>query len=159
MRLIILFIVLMSSLYSKTVDVDIQAQSFHSDESKNIVFFKGNVSMIKAKDTLYCDEITIKTKKNAKTGNIDIVSYTAIGKVKFTFKNKDGFFKGRGDKVTFDLDKDLYQITGNGYLEDKINKKIIHGENIYFDGKNGFTKIDGTKEKPVRFKFTIQSKE
>jgi lipopolysaccharide export system protein LptA len=115
--------------------------------------------MIKAKDTLYCDEITIKTAKNKVTGNTDIVSYTAIGKVKFTFETKDSFFKGEGDKVTFDLKKDLYQIIGNGYLEDKINKKIIHGENIYFDGKNGFTKIDGTKEKPVRFKFTIQSKE
>ena len=158
MRFIILFIVLLSNLYSKTVDVDIQAQSFHSDEGKNIVFFKGNVSMIKAKDTLYCDEITLITRKNKKTGNIDIVSYTAIGKVKFTFKNKDGFFKGRGNKVTFDLDKDLYQITGNGYLEDKINKKIIHGENIYFDGKSGYTKINGTKNKPVKFKFTIESK-
>ena len=159
MKSIILFIFLISNLYSKTVDVDIQAQSFKSDESKNIVFFKGNVSMIKGKDTLYCDEITIKTAKNKKTNNTDIVSYVAIGKVKFTFKNKKGYFIGRGDKVTFDLNKDLYKITGNGYLEDKLNKKIIYGERIYFDGKNGFTKIDGTKEKPVRFKFTIESKE
>ncbi len=159
MKYILLSIIIACTVFSKTVDVDIQAQSFHSDEAKNIVFFKGNVSMIKGKDTLYCDEITIKTAKNKKTNNTDIVSYKAIGNVKFTFKNKDGYFIGRGDIVKFDLNKDLYQITGNGYLEDKINKKIIQGEDIYFDGKNGFTKIDGTKEKPVKFKFTIQSKE
>lgn len=158
MKFIILFIILFSSAFAKTVDVDIKAQTFHSDEAKNIVYFKGNVSMIKAKDTLFCDEITIKTKRDPKTHNLDIVSYVAKGKVKFTFESKDGFFIGRGDKVSFNLNKELYIITGNGYLEDKINKKIIHGENIYFDGKSGYTKINGTKNKPVKFKFTIESK-
>ena len=158
MRFIILCIVVMVNLYSELIDVDIQAQTFHSDESKNIVVFKGKVSMIKGDDTLYCDEITLITRNNKKTNKIDIKSYTAIGNVKFSFKSKEGFFIGRGNKVLFDIDKNLYQIIGNGYLEDKINKKIIHGENIYFDGKSGYTKINGTKNKPVKFKFTIESK-
>ena len=158
MRFIILCILVIVNLYSKSIDVDIQAETFQSDESKNIVLFKGNVSMVKGDDTLYCDEITLITRKNKTTNKTDIKSYTAIGNVKFTFKNKEGFFIGRGNKVLFDIDKNLYEIIGNGYLEDKINKKIIHGENIYFDGKSGYTKINGTKNKPVKFKFTIESK-
>jgi len=159
MKILLILTLFIVNIIAKKVDVDIQAQSFHSDESKNIVVFDGKVSMLKGKDTLYCDKIILKTKKNKTTNNMDIKSYTAIGNVRFTFKSKDGFFIGKGEKVLFDIDKNLYQIIGNGYLEDKINKKIIHGENIYFDGKSGYTKIKGTKNKPVKFKFTIESKE
>ena len=159
MKSILIFTIFIISLYSKEVDVDIQAQSFHSDESKNTVIFSGNVSMIKGKDTLYCDEITLITKKNKKTNKTDIKSYIAVGNVKFSFQSKDNFFVGHGNTVKSNIETNLYEIIGNGYLEDKINKKIIHGENIYFNGKSGHTKIDGTKNKPVKFKFTIQNKE
>jgi lipopolysaccharide export system protein LptA len=82
----------------------------------------------------------------------------AIGNVSFTIKNDKSDLIGNGDKVTYDLENQLYVIVGNGYLEDKKNNKMIRGENIYINQKTGYTKIDGSKNKPVKFKFTIEDK-
>ena len=46
------------------------------------------------------------------------------------------------------------------FIENSLD--ILNGASvisIYVNKKTGHTRIDGTKNKPVRFKFTIQSKE
>jgi lipopolysaccharide export system protein LptA len=158
MKYILIILLSLNILNAKTVDIDIQAEFFESNEAKNIVYFKGNVSMVKADDTLVCDEITLKTKINPITKNKDVVSYVAVGNVSFTLKDEESDLVGNGDKVTYDLDKQLYVVIGNGYLEDKANNKMIRGENIYINQKTGYTKIDGSKDKPVHFKFSIEEK-
>lgn len=159
MKILLLILISFNLLISKIVDVDIQAQYFESDENKNIVIFRGNVSMVKGDDTLVCDEIILKTKINKDTNKTEIISYDATGDVSFTIKNENSYLIGNGQKVIYDLDKELYIIKGDGYIEDKLNKKMIRGENIYINQKTGQTRIDGTKKKPVKFKFTINSKE
>jgi len=158
MKNILIMILSITYLYSAPVDVDIQAEYFDSDKAKNKVIFRGNVSMVKGADTLVCDEITLKTKMNEETNSTQIISYVAIGNVSFTIKNPTSYLIGNGDKVTYDIDGELYVIRGNGYLEDRLSNKIIRGENIYINQKTGHTRIDGTKEKPVQFKFTIEEK-
>jgi lipopolysaccharide export system protein LptA len=156
MKYILILLIGFNIIFAKTVDVDIQAQFFDSDDSKDTVIFRGSVSMIKSDDTLVCDELTLKTKLNKLTNKKDIVSYTAIGNVSFTIRNETQDIIGNGDKVIFNGKNELYEIIGNGYLEDKINKKIIKGDKIYLNQKTGHTRIKGTKEKPVQFKFTVE---
>jgi len=158
MKILGLILLIILSINAKGVDVDIQAEYFESDKNKNIVIFRGSVSMVKGDDTLVCDEIILKTKQNKQTNSTDIISYVATGNVSFTFKSDTSYLIGSGQKVIYDLEKELYIIKGDGYIEDKLNNKMIRGENIYLNRKTGHTKIDGTKNKPVKFKFTINSK-
>ena len=158
MKYILILLITFSFIHSKTVDVDIQAEFFDSDESKNIVIFKGNVSMVKEGNTLVCDKIVLKTKIDTKTNKKNIISYVATGNVSFTIKNETTDLIGNGNKITYDIEKKLYEVIGNGYLEDRFNNKIIRGENIYMNQNNGHIRVDGSKEKPVQFKFTMESK-
>ena len=158
MKILGLILLVVISINAKVVDVDIQAEYFESDKNKNIVIFRGNVSMVKADDTLVCQEIILKTKLNTDTNKTEIISYVATGDVSFTLKSGASYLIGNGQKVIYDLEKELYIIKGDGYIEDKLNNKMIRGENIYINQKTGQTKIDGTKNKPVKFKFTINSK-
>jgi len=158
MKILGLILLMLISINAKVVDVDIQAEYFESDKNKNLVIFKGSVSMVKGDDTLVCNEIILKTKENKDTNKTDIVSYVATGNVSFTLKSDTSYLIGNGQKVVYNLEKELYIIKGDGYLEDKLNNKMIRGENIYINQKTGQTKIDGTKNKPVKFKFTINSK-
>jgi len=158
MKYILIMIIGFTIVYSRTVDVDIQAEYFDSNKEKNLIVFRGNVSMVKEDDTLVCDEITLKTTINKDTKKTEIISYIAIGNVSFTIKNQDSYLIGNGDRVNYDIEKELYIVKGNGYLEDKLDNKIIRGDNIYINRKNGHIRIDGSKEKPVQFKFLLEEK-
>ena len=158
MKYILILLISFNFIYAKAVDVDIQAEYFDSDETKNLVIFRGSVSMVKEGNTLVCDEIILKTKIDPKTNKKTIVSYEATGNVSFTIKNETTDLIGNGGKVTYDIEKRLYVVIGNGYLEDRFNDKIIRGENIYMNQNNGHIRVDGSKEKPVQFKFKMQSK-
>ncbi|MCK5294110.1 MAG: lipopolysaccharide transport periplasmic protein LptA [Arcobacteraceae bacterium] len=155
--LILLFLII--GLNAKEIDVDIQANSFQADQTKNIIIFTGNVSMVKGEDTLVCKELTVHTKLDSDTNQTVAKQYIAIGNVSFTIKRPDTLLIGNGDKVNYDIDKQMYIITGNAYLEDKNGSKTLRGEKIYINEATGNTKIDGKKNKPVKFKFKMQSKE
>jgi len=156
MKYIIIFLLSISSLLGKITNVDIQAEFFDSNESKNIVIFRGNVSMIKGKDTIKAQEIILKSKLNEKTNKKDIISYVATGDVSFKIKTQKEQLIGRGEKIIYDIKNKLYVISGNGYIEDILNNKLIQGENIYINQKTGHTRVDGSKKYPVKFKFTIE---
>lgn len=153
--LFLIFIV----LNAQEVDVDIQATSFQADKQKNLIVFTGNVSMVKGEDTLVCQELTVHTKVDPDTNATIAKQYIAIGKVSFTIKRPDTLLIGNGDKVNYDIDKQLYIITGNAYLEDKNGSKTLRGEKIYINETTGNTRIDGEKNKPVKFKFKMKSKD
>lgn len=155
--LYILFIAIV--LNGKNIDVDIQANSFEANELENIIVFEGNVTMVKEQDNLFCDKLVLITEVNSTTNKREIVSYKAIGNVNFLIKNDKLYLIGSGGSIFYDIKKEVYIIKKNGLLEDKIQHKMVKGDNIYIDVKNGYTKIDGNKEKPVKFKFTIKSEQ
>ncbi len=158
MKYILLLILFTLSLFAKEVDVDIQANSFESSKNKNLIVFSGDVSMVKGEDTLVCQELIVHTKVDKDTNKTIAKQYIAIGNVSFTLKRPTTLLIGSGDKVNYDIDKQLYIITGNAYLEDKNGSKTIQGEKIYVDELTGNTKIEGVKNKPVKFKFKMESK-
>jgi len=157
MRIIFFILISIGILFSKSVDVDIKAQSFSADKKNNIIHFKGQVSMVKGLDTLVCDDLTVYLKNE--NNETIAYKYVAIGKVSFTLKKTNTIIIGNGDQVVYDMDKKQYIIIGNGYLEDTDAKRIIKGDKIFIDDLTGKTKIEGKENKPVEFKFKMKAKE
>ncbi len=158
MKYIVTLLFLVKVLLGVETDVDIKANNFTADKSKNSIIFTGQVSMLKGDDTLFCDKLIVYTKNSGNSNKTVIQNYIASGHVNMKLKRPTTVMIGKGDSVTFDVDKMVYVITGNGYLEDTEGQKIIKGEKIYYDAKNENTNIDGGKNKPVQFKFKIESK-
>ena len=159
MKVFLLFVCFFAFLMGDEVDVDIKADKFSADKSKNTILFTGNVSMLKGEDKLFCEKLLVTTKINPKDGKTVVHKYHATGKVSMSIKRPTTVMKGRGNEVTYNVDDQVYVIIGNGYLEDTVGEKIVKGERIYLDEKTGNTKIDGSENKPVQFKFKMENKD
>jgi len=149
----LLIFFLTSNLYAEKDYLNIDAKKFESNEKKNFIHFKGDVIMSKNNDTLKCQDLMISTKKNSKKQIPK--KYKAKGNVTFTITLKDKILKGGGDTVFYYPDEQKYIITGNGYLEDTKTDKKLFASKIYIDEKTGLTKIDGEKNKPVKFRLKL----
>ncbi|MEA3290502.1 MAG: LptA/OstA family protein [Campylobacterota bacterium] len=152
-KLLILMVFILTTMNAKEGYLDIDAEHFESSEEKNYIFFKGNVKMVKNKDILLCKELYINTV--TKKGKQIPKNYKATGDVSFTIHTKDNTLKGKGDVVFYYPEKLQYIIEGNGYLEDTKDDKRLNAHKIYIDEKTGKTKIDGQKNKPVKFRLKI----
>ena len=138
--------------------LNIDATHFEADEKKHIMHFKGNVKMTKNKDVLLCQSLLINTKTSKKNPKKQLPeNYKATGDVSFTLYTNDNLLKGRGDTVFYYPDEQKYIIIGNGYLEDTKNGKKLTANKIYIDEKTGHTKIDGDKNKPVKFRLKLNN--
>jgi len=141
------------SLFAQDTYLDIDANSFEANEHKNFILFQGNVKMKKNNDLLMCQMLNINTKNiNGKQVPID---YKASGKVSFTINTKDNLLKGKGDLVFYYPKLKKYIIIGNGYLKDTKEDKEIKAHKIYIDELSGNIKIDGAKNKPVKFRLKL----
>jgi lipopolysaccharide export system protein LptA len=157
MKILIIVLLYVYLANATEVDLDIQADSFLSNQSKNIIEFKGNVVMVKGKDTIKANEVIVYTKISKDTNKTIAKKYKAIGDVKFTIKQDTSFLKGHGEIVIYNIDDELYEIIGNGYLEDTVSQRILTGEKIYVNNKLNTIKIDGKKDKPVTFQLKMIS--
>ena len=157
MKNFLIIIMIFINIFATEVDVDIQADSFVANQKKNIITFTGHVSMVKGEDTLVCEKLVVYTRLNDQNQTV-AKQYISSGNVSFTIKRPDTLLIGNGDKVNYDIDKLLYIITGNAYLEDRNASKTLSGEKIYINEKTGHTKIEGKKNQPVKFKFKMKSK-
>ena len=157
MKKIIIILAIFINIFATEVDVDIQADTFVANQQKNIVTFTGHVSMIKGEDTLVCEKLIVHTKIDDLNQTV-AKQYLASGNVSFTLKRPNTLLIGNGNYVNYDVDKLLYIVTGNAYLEDTNESKTLSGEKIYINEKTGNTKIEGKKNQPVKFKFKMKSK-
>jgi lipopolysaccharide transport protein LptA len=136
--------------------LNIDATHFEANKQNNILYFTGDVKMTKNNDLLKCQSLVINTKNSPKDPNQQIPKdYTATGDVSFTVHTPDNILNVRGDTVYYYPDEQKYIIKGNGYLEDTKEGKKIVAEKIYIDEKTGHTKIDGKKNKPIKFRLRL----
>lgn len=136
--------------------LNIDAKHFESEKQKNVLHFRGDVKMTKNKDILLCQTLVINTKVSPldKTKQVP-KDYKATGNVSFVLHTIDNVLKGKGDVVYYYPDDKKYIIIGNGYLEDTKEGKKIIAEKIYIDELTGQTKIDGGKNKPIKFRMRL----
>jgi lipopolysaccharide transport protein LptA len=155
----IIFVLSITTVNAEENYLNIDANHFEADNQKNILYFKGDVVMTKNKDVLLCQSLIINTEMSPtdKTKQIP-KDYKATGNVSFTINTIDTTLKGKGDVVYYYPHEKKYIIIGNGFLEDKKAGKKITAEKIYIDELTGQTKIDGGKNKPIKFRLRLNEK-
>jgi len=138
--------------------LNIDADLFEAKEKQNKLYFEGNVRLTKNEDILTSKKLVINTKPSKKNPDKQVPKdYVATGDVKFTVRTKENnLLKGSGDKVYYYPDEQKYIIVGNGYLEDVKADKKIYANKIYIDEKTGYTKIDGKKNEPAKFRIKLE---
>ena len=147
------------SLFSSTITVDVTADKFVSNKSKNITIFTGNVKMTKQKDFIICDKLTIKTLPSKNNTETIAKEYIAEGNASFGLTSPTSIIKGKGDTIHYYPLDFKYVVVGNGYLEDTKDNRILVGNKIFLDEKTGSANIEGEKDKPVKFTFQIKAKD
>jgi lipopolysaccharide export system protein LptA len=158
--IIIIFLFSFVLLNAEENYLNIDATVFEANEKEQLLYFKGDVKMTKNKDILKCQSLIINTTPSKNNSNKQIPKdYTATGDVSFVINTIDNVLKGKGDTVYYNPKEQKYIITGNGYLEDTKDGKILIGDKIYIDEKTGNAQIEGKKNKPVKFTFKIKTKD
>jgi len=144
--------------FAKESYLNIDADQFEAKEKQNKLYFEGNVRLTKNEDILTSKKLVINTKPSKNNPEKQVPKdYVATGDVKFTVHTKENnILKGSGDKVYYYPDEQKYIIVGNGYLEDVKEDKKIYASKIYIDEKTGYTKIDGKKNEPAKFRIKLE---
>lgn len=160
-----LYTVLFSILFTTLVNAEenylnIDATFFEADQKQQLLFFKGDVKMTKNKDILQCQSLVINTIASKTEPNKQVPKdYTATGDVSFILHTPNNILQGKGDTVFYYPAEQKYIIIGNGYLEDAKEGKKLTANKIYIDEKTGHTRIDGDKDKPVKFRMKLNDSE
>ena len=156
MKFFILLFLLVGLVYANE-ELIIDANHFEADDKQGIAIFTGNVKVKKVKDTLNSEKLVVLMTKNNKNEQTP-KKYTATGNVDFTVLSNEKEYLGKGDMVVYEPLESRYTIIGNGYLEEKIDGRILYGEKIYLDEITGKAKVVGDDNKPVRFMMKLQDK-
>jgi len=146
-------ILVASSLIAQ--DLKIKANSFHADEKKGISIFEGKVNILKDKDELNAQKVTVYTdEKNQPT------KYIASGDASFTIVTKDGaVYKGKAQKVVYEPNEKAYYFFTDVYLRQLDEKKEIIGNEVVLKTIEGKAYAKGAKSEPVIMIFKMPKDE
>lgn len=154
-KLYILILFCITFLYGEQNYLNIDAEHFEANQSNNILKFKGNVKMVENKNILLCQSLIINTKIAKDSSKQIPKDYNATGDVSLTLYTNNNIFKVKGNTVLYYPLTKKYIIIGDGYLEDIKDNKKLTANKIYIDAITGHTKIDGDKNKPIKFRLKI----
>ncbi len=158
--IILLFLIFIGSANANDNYLDIDATYFEANEQDKVMIFKGDVKMTKNKDVLLCQTLLINTQIDKDDKNKQIPKdFNATGDVSFVLYLDDNIIKAKGQTVLFYPDEEKYIIIGDAYLEDTKDEKKLIANKIYIDTKTGYTRIDGDKDKPIKFRLKLNNKE
>ncbi|MDB2562643.1 lipopolysaccharide transport periplasmic protein LptA [Sulfurimonas sp.] len=136
-------ILIASSLFAQ--ELKIKANSFHADEKKGISIFEGKVNILRDKDKLNADKVTVYTDDKNKP-----IKYIAKGNAFFTIVTKDGsMYKGKAQKVIYQPAKKEYHFFTDVYLSQVNEKKEIIGNEVVLKTIEGKAYAKGAKSEPV----------
>lgn len=167
MKYIVFLLMFCGSIFAASQDnsknkLIIDADKFEAYDNKGLSIFTGNVKMSRMKDKINADKIEVymtPKKDNEPNQKRVALKYIATGKANFDVYTLDKHYIGKGDKIVYSPSKLQYEIIGKGFLEEVNENKALYGEKIYLNQTTGEAKVEGTKNKPVRFIMEIESKE
>lgn len=134
--------------------VEIVADSFFADENKQVTEFIGNVHIKKGSyDELKAAKVVVNFDKNRQP-----IKYTATTNANFKVFMREKHYEGKGDILTYEPNKEIYTITGNGHLKEIDTDKNVYGEKITIDQKNGTYNVGSGSRQPVKFIFHTEEK-
>ena len=153
MKLLLSSLLIASSLISQ--ELKIKANSFHADEKKGISVFEGQVKIVRDKDKLDAEKVTVYT--NAKN---EPIKYIAKGNASFTIVTQDGsIYKGKAQKVIYQPITKEYHFFTHVHLKQLNEKKEIIGNEVVLKTIEGKAYAKGAKSKPVIMIFNMPKKE
>ena len=132
--------------------VEITADHFEANDPKKITKFFGHVRMVKGIDKLKADIVYVYFDFKRKP-----VKYEALGSVKFTISMNDGkVYKGQSGRLVYTPKTEVYELYENVKLFDTKLDRTLIGEKVFVDKQSGKARVEGSKEKPVKFIFNIE---
>ncbi len=143
---VILFFILTQALFAGKMEI---TSTFLEAEDQEIHLI-GNAK-IKIDDSwLHADRVNLYLDENNETK-----MYEAIGFVTFEFKHEKHSFKGRANKVIYDMLTYRYVLSGKAVIDDNdfVIKRQLSGDKIILDMFTGRVKVKGG---PVSTKFFIK---
>ena len=152
-KFLLLMILTVNTLLSSQ-QVEITADHFEASDVNKVTKFIGNVHMIKGVDELNASKVFVYFDEKKKP-----VRYEAIGSVKFIITMNDGKrYIGQSGRLIYIPKTEIYELYESVKLFDvKLDRKLI-GEKVFVDKQSGKAKVEGNKEKPVKFIFKIEEK-
>ena len=146
-------ILILSSLVAQ--ELKIRANSFHADEKKGISIFEGKVNILRDKDELNAQKVTVYTDKKNQP-----IKYMAQGDASFTIVTKDGsVYKGKAQKVIYQPNEKEYYFFTDVYLKQLDEKKEIIGNEVVLKTIEGKAYAKGAKSEPVIMIFKMPQDE
>ena len=133
---IILFFILTQTLIAGRLEVNADLIEAEGKE----VHFIGNAKLKMDDSWLNAYRVNVYLDENNETK-----MYEAEGFVKFLFKDKKHYFKGRANEVIYNLSSYQYILRGKALIEDNdfLIKKTISGDEISINLFTGRVKVDG----------------
>jgi len=142
MRKIIVFLIFFLILNAE--EMKITSKYFHFDTNKKMSIFKGNVNVLKGKDSIHSNELIVFFNKQKKP-----TKFVASGNVKFVISlDKNSTYKGSCNTLNYQLQNGNIILTGDAKIIKLETNESVKGNKIVL---NRFTKnaeVTGNK-KPV----------
>jgi lipopolysaccharide export system protein LptA len=151
MRQILIFIAAISFGYC--AQIEITADKFAADEKKLMSEFSGNVTIVKEKDTLSANAVTINFNEQKQPAK-----YTAFGNVSVKMFLNDKYYDAYGDKLIYEPNINKYTLEGGAFLREIDTDKKVYGEKIEVNQVEGTYSVEGKSAKPAKFIFQIEDK-
>ena len=133
--------------------VQVTSDNMKANDLKKEIHFIGNAKVVQLDNWVHGDEIIVYFDENNETR-----MYEAIGDVTFELKQKNAFYKGSAQKVTYYPKKSEYILTGKAVIDDLVNKRHVNGDEIVLDMTTGNANVKGNRKKPVKFIFDLEKK-
>ena len=133
---IILFFTLTQTIFAGRIDVNASKIEAEIDR----VYFIGNAELKFDGSKINAERVNVYFDDNNETR-----LYEAIGAVDFDIKHENYFFKGRADKVTYDVFTQRYVMSGLAVIENNnfLLKRYIAGDEIVLDLFTESLEVDG----------------
>ncbi|HIP02438.1 MAG TPA: lipopolysaccharide transport periplasmic protein LptA [Campylobacterales bacterium] len=131
--------------------VEVNAEEFKADEKKLISYFRGSVFIKKGKDEIKADLLKIIFDKTNKP-----IKYDATGNVSFKISTSSQHFVGTANQIIYEPSNKKYKAFGHVNIKETIKNQTLKGESITIDRISGKTSIIGSKNRPVKFIFTVE---
>ena len=150
-KILLLLLLAISTLFASS-QVEITADHFEASDQKKITKFIGNVHMIKGVDELNASKVYVYFDNKKKP-----VKYEAVGSVRFIITMNDGKrYRGQSGRLVYTPKTEIYELYDSVKLIDTNLDRTLIGEKVFVDKQSGKAKVEGSKEKPVKFIFKIE---
>lgn len=134
-------------------NVEVVADKFFADETKQISEFTGNVIVTKENDKLVANKVVINFDAKRQP-----LKYTATGNAKIDMVVGEKKYFASAETMIYDPIKSQYTLLKNAFLHEIVSDKKVYGDKIWVDQLTGRYEVNSDGKKPVKLIFKVEEK-